>query len=451
MKTASMICTYLYGSLSLIKGTIEGYIRLAKNILKGIDKIAAAALTTVRYTIDVSIKTIVNMVKVYEKELFDMLYESIFGTDKSFWCHRLWKCLALVNELLDPDSWLFKKLKEWWSKQCIRDTQVDNLLNSIRDIVSDFSKFQRIVCSAGFTVEFGISYIKQLLNWCRDQIEMYLEWLERKIKELRLQIERYLNQLIDWGLLDWLEKLLSFFTCVFDGQDSCAEIATASNFYQDAMSKLKLEKDGDGYNISVEYRNSIYGGLEGAANRLTNLKLEIERASKMCVDPEKLRKANNAVNLSEWLLPTNADGNISLSKIKAGKFNRTKFYRLVNDDYNALKDAIKGIRSQSSTLTALDISKNLKIDENGQVWYKDGCNWLPVPAQTEPVEVVMQGNIDNTVMFKGHSIIPVMSAAIEIRNNPNSEFSLECISLHEFINNWKKNTDAVKRYGELKI
>ena len=193
------------------------------------------------------------MVKVYEKELFDMLYESIFGTDKSFWCHRLWKCLALVNELLDPDSWLFKKLKEWWSKQCIRDAQVDNLLNSIRDIVSDFSKFQRIVCSAGFTVEFGISYIKQLLNWCRDQIEMYLEWLERKIKELRLQIERYLNQLIDWGLLDWLEKLLSFFTCVFDGQDSCAEIATASNFYQDAMSKLKLEKDGDGYNISVGY------------------------------------------------------------------------------------------------------------------------------------------------------------------------------------------------------
>ena len=92
----------------------------------------------------------------------------------------------------------------------------------------------------------------------------------------------------------------------------------------------------------------------------------------MCVDPEKLRKANNAVNLSEWLLPTNADGNISLSKIKAGKFNRTKFYRLVNDDYNALKNAIKGIRTQSSTLTALDISKNLKIDENGQVWYKDG-------------------------------------------------------------------------------
>ena len=63
MKTASMICTYLYGSLSLIKGTIEGYIRLAKNILKGIDKIAAAALTTVRYTIDVS-----SLIKDVEKE-----------------------------------------------------------------------------------------------------------------------------------------------------------------------------------------------------------------------------------------------------------------------------------------------------------------------------------------------------------------------------------------------
>jgi len=80
-------------------------------------------------------------------------------------------------------------------------------LNNIRDIISDFLKFQQIICSAGFTVEFGISYIKSLLGWCKEQMEAYLSWVERKIKSLKLALEGYLNTVIDWGVLDYLEKI----------------------------------------------------------------------------------------------------------------------------------------------------------------------------------------------------------------------------------------------------
>lgn len=447
MKVASMVCTYLYGSLSAIKTVIETYIKVAKNLIKRLDAVAQAAATTIRYTIDTTINTIVNMVKVYEKELFDMLYDSIFGSDRSFWCNRLWKCIALLQELLDPDSWLFKKLNQWWEKQCTSEANM-NLLANINDIISDFSKFQQTVCSAGFTIEFGISYIKKLLNWCKEQLCIWIDWCERKWKELKKKAEAYLNQLIDWGVLDYLEKLLSFFMCVFDDSESCAEIATASNFYADAMSKFKLEKDGDGYNLSTEYRNSLYGGCVGAKNRLNNLKMEIDNAANMCVDPQKLKKANAAYNLSENLLPQNDDGSISWTKIKNGQFQKCKFVSYVNLRKDALLDAISQVCSDPNKLDYTELENGTKMDPDGTIWYRNKCEWVPVklPAYITKVEdeVFIKNNTDfsNDIIFKGNDVISIAAAAKEIRNNPNSDFSRECTSLYRFINSWKYNSPS---------
>jgi hypothetical protein len=89
----------------LIRAAIEGYSALAKGLLNRIESVATAAITVAEYMMDHTIKLIVDLVKQYEKELFDMLYNALFGTDKSFWCHRLWKCLALLNELLYTKKW----------------------------------------------------------------------------------------------------------------------------------------------------------------------------------------------------------------------------------------------------------------------------------------------------------------------------------------------------------
>lgn len=448
MKVVSLICTYLYGTLSLIKATVEGFIKLAKNLLKGIDKIAQAALTVCRFTIDTAIDTTIKIVKQYEKELFDMLYEAIFGSDKSFWCHRLWKCLALINELLDPDSFLFRMLEKWWKDQCVSE-QRGELLNNIRDIISDISQFQQIVCSAGFTVEFGISYIKSMLDWCKEQMEKYMQWLERQIKSLKLALENYLNTVIDWGAIDYLEKLLSFATCVFEGETSCAEIATASNFYNDALAKLCLQKEGDGYNISTEYRNSIYGYLEGTSNRLSNITLDIEKASKMCVDPEKLDKANKAYNLSENLLPVNEDGDISWTKIRHLDFKTAKVYQYWDLTVDKLKDAMDTTGGFPKDMSYDEIAKDTRIDQDGNIWHKVKCTWVQVPYDEKPTveEVYTITDIPRDVMVKGHNIITVAQAALDIVKNPESDFAIECKELHDFVQAWKTNTDAAKRYG----
>lgn len=448
------MCTYLYGSLSIIKAAVEGYMTVAKSILKRIDALAQAALTVARYTIDVAVNTTINLVKMYEKQLFDMLYEAIFGTDKSFWCSRLWKCLALINELLDPESWLFRKLNEWWKKQCKDPTGVNNLLENIRDIISDYQQFQQTVCSAGFTVDFGISYIKQLLAYCKEEMETYLDWLERQIKRLKLACEEYLNQLIDWGFMDYLDSLLSFFTCVFDDSVSCSEIATASNFYNDTLAKMKLQKDGDGYTLSTEYRNSIYGGLEGSKNRVSNLMMDIDNAANMCVDPKKLKKAEAAYNLSDRLLPHNDDGSISWTKMSQGRFSECKMWRNLNVTKDDLWDTIHNAKLQDNTeymeFSYTDLEDGTRLGEDGYIYFKDGCKWsnsgIFVGEPTESVYV--SGDPDYNLMFKGDRATTVLETAYEIVTEPNSDYSKEIIALHEFINSWKDNADGAKRYAK---
>ena len=211
MGFASLVCTYLYGTFALVKTVLEGIVKLAKNLIKRLDTLATTLMTTVRYTINATMRTIVNLVKQYEKELFDLLYNAVFGTDKSFWCNRLWKCAALLAELLDSNSWLNGMIKRWLERKC-RKTGAFDMMDLIKESITDFSQFQQTVCAAGFTVEFGISYIKKLFEWCSETIDSYLKFLERNIKRLKLLAEKYLNTLIDWDIMTYLDKLMSFFT-----------------------------------------------------------------------------------------------------------------------------------------------------------------------------------------------------------------------------------------------
>ena len=69
-------------------------------------------------------------------------------------------------------------------------------------MLSDIKQFQEIMCSAGFSIEFGISYIKQLFSSCARLMDQYLNFLDRNIRRLKKLAEGYLNTIIDWGVLD---------------------------------------------------------------------------------------------------------------------------------------------------------------------------------------------------------------------------------------------------------
>lgn len=450
MGVASLVCTYLYGSLELIRTTVEGFIQIAKNLIKKVDSLAAALMNTCRILMDKTMSVMIKLVKQYEKELMDMLYSATLGKIDWLWCGKLWNCLALLAELIDENSWLVRKIRDWMSSQC-KTSMIPNQLAAIAQAAKDFDQFRRLICEAGFTVEFGISYIKQLFNFIKGAVEEYLSFITRQWKRLKLLAEEYLNTVIDWGVIDWLEKLMSFFTCAFDDSASCAEIATADNFYQDAMAKLKLQKDGEGYDLSKEYKNSIYGPLEGAKKMAKQLQLEVDDAYDKCVDPQKLKAAEKAVNLSEHLFP----GGMSWTDIKEGRWEK---HSLVQK-YHMEKEKLKKIwRDRTKHSPSVNFLESYETDDEGNVWLVYGCNrWLvnddlekEGEKLDEPKVIEFTANIPvgHSLVLDENKVYMLAEAAIEIKTNPDSDFSKECIAISNMINGWLRNPDGAKRYND---
>lgn len=452
MGVASLICTYLYGSLAVVRNVIEGYIQIAKNLIKKVDSLATALMNTCRILMDKTMSVMIKLVKQYEKELMDMLYSATLGKIDWLWCGKLWNCLALLTELIDENSWLVRKLHDWMDSQC-KTAQLPNRLAAIAQAAKDFEQFRKLICEAGFTVEFGISYIKQLFNFIKGAVEEYLAFITRQWKRLKLLAEEYLNTVIDWGVIDWLEKLISFFTCAFDDSASCAEIATANNFYQDAMAKFKLQKDGEGYDLSKEYKNSIYGPLEGAKKMAKQLQLEVNDAYDKCVNPQKLKAAEKAVNLSEHLFP----GGMSWTDIQEGRWKKHNIVR----KYRMEKEKLKKIwRDRTNHTPTADFIESYETDDEGNVWLVYGCNrWLVNDDLEKEGEKLVEPKVfeftANTPV--GHSLVlddtsgkvyMLAEAAIEIKTNPDSDFSKECIAISNIINGWLRNPDGAKRYND---
>ena len=454
MGYASLVCTYLYGAFIAVKATIEGLTQAAKGILKRIDTLVSTLMTTITYMINTTMRTVINLVKQYEKELFDMLYNAIFGEDKTFWCNKLWKCAALLAELLNSDSWLNQKIRRALERKC-RSTAALDVMDLISQSITDFSAFQQTVCDAGFTIEFGISYIKKLFEMCASLMDEYLRFIERNYKRLRLLIDEYLNMLIDWGLFDYLDTLLSFFTCAFDDSYSCSEIATASNFYQDCLSKLKLEKNGQGYDVSQEFKNAIYGGLDGAKVMCSNLKEELDAAYAKCIDPNKLKSANAAYNLSKNIFP----GGMSWTDLKEGNWKNNhmvKKFKLTKDAFIQAWNSYK----PNDGKTFKELIDGTIIDQEGNIYVKEGCNYVllnPYMPESSREETTQDYNVsgptNNGAMLWNNEIISVTDAAIRIvKNAPEDEKMItECRTLYEFINDWKHNPDGVIRYATQKI
>ena len=453
MGYASLVCTYLYGAFVAVRATIEGLTEAAKGILKRIDTLVSTLMTTITYTINATMRTVVNLVKQYEKELFDMLYGAVFGEGKSvFWCNRLWKCAALLAELLDSDSWLNQKVRRALERKC-RSTASLDVMDLIAQSITDFVAFQQTVCDAGFTVEFGVSYIKKLFEMCASLMDDYLKFIERNYKRLRLLVDGYLNTLIDWGLFDYLDKLMSFFTCAFDDSYSCSEIATAENYYAEALSVFKIEKKGAGYGLSTEFKNSVYGSLEGTKNQISNLKLEIDAAYAKCVDPGKLKRANAAYNLSKNILP----GGMTPADIREGRWRNSRIVRKFALTKDSFIKAWKGYKPDAD-VTFKELVDGTYIDQSGSVYVKDGCNYvkldgyLPLAPETKTVDFMASAPTDNGAMVWNDEIISVTDAAYRIatgaEDEENRRMAAECKSLYEFINEWKHNPDGAVRYGE---
>jgi hypothetical protein len=68
----------------------------------------------------------------------------------------------------------------------------------------------------------------------------------------------------------------------------------------------------------------------------------------------------------------------------------------------------------------------------------------------EPKVIEFTANIPvgHSLVMDENKVYMLAEAAIEIKTNPDSDFSKECIAISNMINGWLRNPDGAKRYND---
>lgn len=486
MGFTEIMCTYVYGTYQIIVGAFEAYQEMAKAMVTRIESLAMALITLWNYSIEALVQTCINFIKILEKKLVDMIYNP---TGSKIWCSHLWDCLTFVSALLDPESLLFKQLNNWFGKQC-QDFINADLLNNIRALLTDFQTFAKTLCSYGFTFEFGISAVKEILMGFKETLSADEEACRDYLHQIKNLCMSYLNWTIDTGVVDYLEKLEGLVNCVLDESETCASIATASNYYKNATSTLHIEKNGDTWGMNSEFKNSVYGNMEANTIRIKNAKQDIDDICDSIANPEETKRANNAFNLSKNLFPggiswsdvTKEDGSFSWGKLWSKEtWRKNAAYQYYNQSVDGILDAyrhgtddrtqtVEGGTTSASDLseeeqTALkeqfvdiDINKimsEIEIDQNGNIYRRTGCDLIQIYPDRLPEPIVEEYYStepgSNEVLLDGDQIISVTQAAIKIKNEPESDLAKRCEKIWRTLNGWTLTEDTAKKYNSVRV
>ena len=305
MGVGDIICEYIYGSFLLIKASLEVIIKAQKLILDSINTLFNTLLSWCRFVVDVALKAVLDGIKVFQKWLTD----KVLNFDFTAICQGMFKCTALLNEVLDPNSLLSRTLKKYTNYNS--KPQED-----LYAVIGDFNQFKDTFCNFGLTYNFGISGIKMLLNGYKDTLEEFFQMLERNKERIRRQLQRYFDSIIDSGFFDLLDKLKAFFDCVLIDTEICSNIRTANSFYNTALAKLGIEESGSGYKINSELSAYYLNAFDSRINQINNTKNDLQKLIDSMLAPSQVSAANNAFNLAANIFP----GGASWNDIQNGNF-----------------------------------------------------------------------------------------------------------------------------------
>lgn len=305
MGVGDIICEYIYGSFLLIKASLEVIIKAQKLILDSINTLLNTLLSWCRFVVDVALKAVLDGIKVFQKWLTD----KVLNFDLTAICQGMFKCTALLNEVLDPNSLLSRTLKKYTNYNS--KPQED-----LYAVIGDFNQFKDTFCNFGLTYNFGISGIKMFLNGYKDTLEEFLQMLERNKERIRRQLQRYFDSIIDSGFFDLLDKLKAFFDCVLIDTEICSNIRTANSFYNTALAKLGIEESGSGYKINSELSAYYLNAFDSRINQINNTKNDLQKLIDSMLAPSQVSAANNAFNLAANIFP----GGASWNDIQNGNF-----------------------------------------------------------------------------------------------------------------------------------
>ena len=313
MGIGDILCEYIYGSFLVVKAALEVAQKTAKALLKAANTLFDTLMSLCRYVIDIGIETILNAIRVFQKWLVDKLLNFDFDAI----CQGLFRCTEFLEQVLDPNSLLCRTVRKYTNYN-------PGPQEELYAMIGDFREFKNQVCSFGFTFNFGLSAVKEMLDSYYAMCTEFLDMLERNKERIRRFLQKYLDTLIDIGVFDMLDRLKKFFDCVLIDTEICSNIRTANSFYNTCLRKMCIEESGDGYkldsNMSAEYMNAF----DSRINNLNNSKNDLKKLIDSMLNPSQVNAAKNAFNISANIFP----GGASWKDIKEGNFwKKNKCYQ----------------------------------------------------------------------------------------------------------------------------
>ena len=313
MGIGDILCEYIYGSFLVVKAALEVAQKTAKALLKAANTLFDTLMSLCRYVIDIGIETILNAIRVFQKWLVDKLLNFDFDAI----CQGLFRCTEFLEQVLDPNSLLCRTVRKYTNYN-------PGPQEELYAMIGDFREFKNQVCSFGFTFNFGLSAVKEMLDSYYAMCTEFLDMLERNKERIRRFLQKYLDTLIDIGCFDMLDRLKKFFDCVLIDTEICSNIRTANSFYNTCLRKMCIEESGDGYkldsNMSAEYMNAF----DSRINNLNNSKNDLKKLIDSMLNPSQVNAAKNAFNISANIFP----GGASWKDIKEGNFwKKNKCYQ----------------------------------------------------------------------------------------------------------------------------
>lgn len=426
MGIGDILCEYIYGSFLTVKAALEVAQKTSKALLKALDTLYNTLMSIVRFVIDVGIETILNAIRVFQKWLVDKLLNFDFDAI----CQGLFRCTEFLEQVLDPNSLLCRTIRKYTNYN-------PGPQEELYKVVSDFREFKNQICSFGFTYNFGLSAVKEMLNQYYAMCTEFLDMLDRNKERVRRFLQKYLDTLIDIGVFDMLDRLKKFFDCVLIDTEICSNIRTANSFYNTCLRKMCIEETGDGYKLdstmSAEYMNTF----DSRINNLNNAKNDLKKLIDSMLAPSQVNAANNAFNIAANIFP----GGASWKDIKNGDFwKKNKCYQYFKINRSAFISSFKTQHPEYATVGTDTILGGMSINDdqgyieivmNGEngfetIRYDKNSNVTGLELVSANEEYSIKQTNDKlqpslALVDENGDIISAMRGAIEISVNGNEE------------------------------
>lgn len=350
MGIGDILCEYIYGSFLLVKAALEIAQKASKALLKALDTLYNTLMSIVRFVIDVGIDTILNALRVFQKWMVDKLLNFDFDAI----CQGLFKCTEFLEQVLDPNSLLCRTIRKYTNYNPKPQEQLYSM-------VSDFREFKNQVCSFGFTFNFGISAIKEMLNQFYAMCSEFLDMLDRNKERIRRFLQKYLDTLIDIGTFDLLDKLKKYFDCVLIDTEICSNIRTANSYYNTCLRKMCIEESGDGYKLDTNMYAEYMNIFDSRINNLNNAKNDLKKLIDSMIAPSQVNAANNAFSISSNIIP----GGVTFDDMINGNvWKKNKCYQYFKLRRRDFINAFKTDHPEYSSAGSDSIIGNMSINDN---------------------------------------------------------------------------------------